>query len=213
MLQLFIIEPQSKMASLLKSQPGVRIVGTATSTEAIGSRVLSCELVLISALLPTAETLKFVRQHQETGPRIVISDTDETAAQLVPFLEAGAVGYIRRGESASAIISNLNSIHAGKPPLAPTIGTALVERMHELLALQHQRAGETLLQNCPDLDALTAREREILVLIRDGASNQEIAQQLMIELGTVKNHVHNILKKLKVTRRSQAASYVVLLEA
>lgn len=213
MLQLYIIEPQSKIASLLKTRAQVRIVGTASSTDAVGSRVPTCDLILVSAFLPTADILKFVRQHQETAPRIVISEVDETVAQVVPFLEAGAAGYICRGASAADIVSNLTSIHAGKPPLAPTIGTALVERMHELLALQHQRAGETLLQNCPNLDALTTREREILVLIRDGASNQEIAQQLMIELGTVKNHVHNILKKLKVTRRAQAASYVVLLEA
>jgi len=212
MLQVFIIEPQVQTASLLKTQKQVQITGAANSTDAVIYRTLACDLILVSALLPTSDVLRFVRQRHGTEPRVVITDIDETVDRIVPFLEAGAAGYVRRGERAAAMVANLNSIYAGKPPLAATIGTALVERMHELLALQNKRASETLLQNCPDLNTLTSREREILILIRDGASNQEIAIQLMIELGTVKNHVHNILKKLNVTRRAQAASYVDLLE-
>jgi DNA-binding NarL/FixJ family response regulator len=103
-------------------------------------------------------------------------------------------------------------IQAGSAPLAPAIGTALVTRMHELLALQARDSREALGENCPDPGALTGREREILLLLREGASNQEIADRLTIEVGTAKNHVHSILKKLNVARRDQAARYVGLLE-
>jgi DNA-binding NarL/FixJ family response regulator len=211
MLQIFIVEPQPHIATMLKAHKNVQVVGTALSTGAVLYRTLACDLILVSARLPAADLLKYIRQ-QQTMQQIVIADIDETENEILPFLEAGAVGYVRQSAGAAEMVSTLNAIYAGKPPLAPTIGTALVERMHELLALQQQRAGESLLQNCPDLSTLTMREREILVLIRDGASNQDIANQLMIELGTVKNHVHNILKKLNVSRREQAASYVDLLE-
>lgn len=211
MLQVFVVEPQPRIANVLMGERAVRIVGVAASTRTVLYRAVNCDLLLVSARLPEAEVMTFIQQQHLTRPVVVI-DADETGDGVVPFLESGASGYVPQDANASDIVTTLNAIHAGKPPLAPVIGTALVARMHELLALQQQRAGETLLQNCPDLNTLTGREREILLLIRNGASNQDIANQLMIELGTVKNHVHNILKKLNVSRRAQAASYVDLLE-
>ena len=210
MLQVFVIEPFNRTTALLKRQPEIRITACTNLTEARAQRGQVFDLILVSAALPTPDVLDFLRQQREVGQRIVVMDVTETDSQVIPFLEAGAVGYVPKETHASEMVSALFAIVEGKPAFAPTVGTALVERMHELLALQQQHAGEALRQNCPDPTSLTVRELEILRLIRAGASNQAIANELMIELGTVKNHVHNILKKLNVTRRAQAASYVDL---
>jgi DNA-binding NarL/FixJ family response regulator len=212
MMQLFVVEPQPRTVPLLKNHHQVRVAGSAGSTGAGLNRGETCDLILVSAALPAPDILHFLRQQRDKGPRVVIVEAQEAESQIIPFLEAGAAGYVAEGADANEMVSVLNAVHAGEAPLAPEVGTALVERMHELLALQEQRAGQALLENCPDLSALTAREREILMLIRAGASNRTIASELMIEPGTVKNHVHSILKKLNVRRREQAASYADLLE-
>lgn len=209
MLNLFVLEPEPVLAPRLAAQATVRIVGTAHTPRTVLDTAPDCDLLLVSARLPRDEIAQFVGAARNR--RIVIVDVEETEDTLLPLLESGAVGYVRQGAPTGEMLSTLNAIHSGKLPLAPPIGTALVERIHELLALQ-QQSGENLAESCPDLAVLTAREREILRLIRNGASNRDIAQELTIELGTVKNHVHNILKKLNVSRREQAALYVELFD-
>lgn len=211
MMQLFVVEPLPRIVSLLKNHPDVRVAGSAGSTGASLNRGQTCDLILVSAALPAPEILSFLERRGDAEPRVVIVEAQETNGNIVPFLEAGAAGYVPESADANEMVRVLSAVHAGQAPLAPDVGTALVERMHELLALQEQRAGQALLENCPDLTTLTAREREILMLIRAGASNRSIAQELTIEPGTVKNHVHSILKKLNVRRREQAASYADLL--
>lgn len=211
MLNLYILEPEPALSADLAHQTAVHIVGSGSLGDGAPGKAIHCDLVLASARFPRDELVQFLERSLHDA-RTVIVDAEETEEAIVPLLEAGAVGYVRRGASADEMIATLQAIHAGKLPLAPPIGTALVERIHALLALQQQRAGQALEENCPDLTLLSAREREILTLIRNGASNREIAQELTIELGTVKNHVHNILKKLNVSRRDQAALYVDLFE-
>lgn len=210
MLKVFIIEAEPYSASLLGEQREIRIVGGANEIGALGHQMSAADIVLVSARLPDAE-LAQLHELRATNVCIVITEIDETEEKVVSLLEGGAAGYVRREASAEEMVSTLYAIREGRPPIAPAIGTALVTRLHELLALQNQHKQESLTQDYADLCSLTAREREILTLIRGGASNQEIAEQLVIEVGTVKNHVHNILKKLNVTRRDQAARYVDLL--
>jgi DNA-binding NarL/FixJ family response regulator len=89
--------------------------------------------------------------------------------------------------------------------ISPEIATLLMSRVTELVKVPHRAKP----QPNTSLD-LTPREREILTLIGQGFSNQQIAEQLVIEVGTVKNHVHNILHKLNVTDRQTAAAYLDL---
>jgi DNA-binding NarL/FixJ family response regulator len=127
----------------------------------------------------------------------------------LPFFEAGAAGYIPKNAAPEEMINALYNIHAGRPSLPPPIASALVARMREL-ALQHADNMPPTETQLPEQIALTMRERQILELIGNGLSNQEIAMQLTIELGTVKNHVHKILKKLGASSRAQAAQYYAL---
>jgi DNA-binding NarL/FixJ family response regulator len=203
MLQLFIVEPAPRLAPLLKRQKDFRVVGSENDPEVVRNRGVACDFMLVSAAFSPQAVIGLISQNQANETPTVIAEIEDHDPLLIPFLEAGAAGYIRKGASQAEITQTLCAIRIGKPPLSVTVGTALVERMHELLALR--RGTEPFESSEPELLPLTAREREILELIRNGASNQDIARELTIELGTVKNHVHNILKKLNVSRRDQAA--------
>jgi DNA-binding NarL/FixJ family response regulator len=128
----------------------------------------------------------------------------------MPFLEAGAAGYIPSAATPEQIYSVLAEILAGKLPLAPPIGAALLARLQELLVQHKERASQANLLELSEQSRLTEREQQVLEMLRRRASNQEIAQELMIEVGTVKNHVHSILKKLSVSSREHAAQVIDL---
>ena len=105
------------------------------------------------------------------------------------------------------LLDNVRAAHQDEALISPTIAAALMNQVAELAQISTQYTLD------PQVVAdLTAREREVLSLIGDGLTNQEIAERLFIEVGTVKNHVHNILKKLDVNSREEAASYLSLLD-
>ncbi len=206
MLNVIVIEPEPKLAPILAHAPQIHLARAAADIHTLDANALPCELVLISAQFPRAQVTQWIEQLAPARRVVIVSDS-ETRADLVSFFEAGAVGYVPQDADVSEIVSMLTAIHQGKTPLPPEIGTALVKRMHELLALEKTHGDEPRLLDANGLETLTPREREILALIRNGASNQLIANELTIEVGTVKNHVHKILKKLNVSRREEAALY------
>jgi DNA-binding NarL/FixJ family response regulator len=207
MLDVVLIEPQNELAPILGQVPELRVTRASPDADALDGKLRQCDLVLVSAQLPAAQVMHYLEQ-LAPAQRVVIVSASEARDEVLPYLEAGAAGYVPQNARPSEMISILNAIHEGKAPLAPEIGTALVERMHELLVLEKTQGDTPRELNLEGLEMLTRREREILGLIRNGASNQLIANELTIELGTVKNHVHNILKKLKVSRREEAALYL-----
>ncbi len=99
---------------------------------------------------------------------------------------------------------HIRAAHAGKARVSPDIAAALMSRVAELAQLVSQASIS------PEAGELTPREMEVLKLIGQGLTNQEIAEHLVIELGTVKNHVHNILNKLGVSSRRDAVGYLVV---
>ncbi len=127
----------------------------------------------------------------------------ESKAEVLHYVEAGAAGYVLQEDSVDALLAKLRSTYAGVPMISPEIVGALLSRVTEL-AQDNERA-----EVVPNASIeLTTREREILTLIGQGLSNQQIAERLVIEVGTVKNHVHRILQKLNVTDRQTAAAYL-----
>ncbi|MCA9873960.1 MAG: response regulator transcription factor, partial [Anaerolineales bacterium] len=120
------------------------------------------------------------------------------------YIEAGAAGYILQNESVEEMMQKLVAAHEDRAIIAPTVAAALMERLSQLtnrqLPMSYIEARES------QFGELTPREQEVLQLITQGCTNQEIANELVVECGTVKNHVHNILKKLEVNNRHEAAS-------
>jgi DNA-binding NarL/FixJ family response regulator len=134
------------------------------------------------------------------GVRIVALAVDARPEGVVPLAEAGACGYVPRDAALSDLIATLRSVVRGESPCSPTVAAGLLRRLATLAGGQDPGA--------PAPGRLTAREQEVLSLLGEGLSNKQIARRLCIELPTVKNHVHHVLEKLQVSRRTEAVAVV-----
>jgi two-component system nitrate/nitrite response regulator NarL len=129
------------------------------------------------------------------------------ALWLHRYVEAGANGYVLKDNSVDELLTRIRVAYREKALVSPKIVAALMSRVTEWAQLFADI--EAGISESADL---TPREREILELIGQGLTNQEIADSLFIEVGTVKNHVHNILQKLDVSSRQDAAAYLAVVK-
>lgn len=116
---------------------------------------------------------------------------------VIAYAEAGVAGYLLRDDSLTELMAVISSVARGETQCSPRIAAILLRRVATLSA-------ECRRQAVPD--RLTARELEVLQLVDEGLSNKQIASRLSIDIRTVKNHVHHILEKFQVHRRSDAAA-------
>lgn len=123
---------------------------------------------------------------------------------VLRYIEEGVAGYVHTDESLTDLVAKIRSVYHGEFAVSPCIATALIARIGEMKKLVTELNG--FKERSPDhlYAELTERECEVLDLIEQGYLNQEIANALYITLGTVKNHVHNILAKLDVRTRKHA---------
>ena len=133
------------------------------------------------------------------GVRIVALAVDDRPEDVVPLGEVGVCGYVPRDAALTDLVGTLRSVVRGESPCSPGVAAGLLRRLAAL-------AGGGDPGQAPG--RLTAREQEILSLLGEGLSNKQIACQLCIELPTVKNHVHHVLEKLQVHRRTEAVAVV-----
>jgi two-component system, NarL family, nitrate/nitrite response regulator NarL len=177
------------------------VVGTASDNrEALQDlSELQPDLVLVD--MASLESLSTVRALVEFAEevKVVAVAVPETAGHVLACAEAGISGYVSREASLGDLVGTIESVATGETVCSPRIVASLFRRVASLAA-----------ERAPDSPraTLTAREAEILDLIDQGLSNKEIAGRLFIEVATVKNHVHNILEKLHVHRRAEAAATV-----
>jgi DNA-binding NarL/FixJ family response regulator len=157
---------------------------------------------LLDARIPDGPVA--VRRALDIAPdlRIIACSVRETEEDIIAWAEAGVIGYIPRTAALADFVRLMLDIHNGEQISSGHIVTGLLRRI--ALSARRRPNGNT---NLP-LFALTKREREAAELIRTGLSDKEIARQLNISLATTKSHVHNLLGKLNVQRRSQVAEYM-----
>lgn len=187
------------LAGLLATLPEVEIAATAgTAEEALAALTrTSPDVVLMDINLPGTSGVEATRRVSQIAPAtavLVISMVDDDDS-VFAALAAGARGYILKGASAGEITAALRTVAAGGAVFGPGIASRLLARTPTRLPGQAP----------PSQDDLTAREREVLDLLADGASNRQIARSLGISLKTVQNHVSHILDKLQAADRTQAA--------
>jgi len=118
---------------------------------------------------------------------------------ILQCVEAGVAGYVLKDSSLDELLKSIRAADRNEAMVAPPLAATLVSYVAELVGLDGNAAADP----CGP-ESLTRREREVLGLVQQGLTNQEIAAKLVIELGTVKNHVHNILRKLNVNSRRDA---------
>ena len=199
------------IAAALEGEPDIKIVGCVISIdEALDIvREKEVDVALVSTRLPDLGALKLTNAITELKPstKVLALGLTEEKQHVLRYVEAGATGYVLKDDSLEDLIETVRAAQDGKVFISPQIAAAIMERLSGLARLFSDV--ENNITNATDL---TARELEVLKLISEGQTNQQIAESLVIEVGTVKNHVHNILDKLNVSSRREAAAYLALIK-
>lgn len=179
----------------------VEVVGAVASADEALARALELAptVALVDLGAPGAVALAQAMRVAAAETKVIALAVREMEEEVVMLAEAGVAGYVTREQSLDELVAAVRSVAAGETLCSPWLAATLLRRVAELARERAPAAAS---------GRLTAREREIVALLGDGLSNKEIAARLRIELPTVKNHVHNILEKLQVDRRGQAAARV-----
>jgi len=186
------------VAAFLSSQPDIEVMGEADNGKKAVELALSLrpDIILMDLVMPEMDgieaTKKIINEWPEAKIIIVTSFLDDE--KVYPALEAGATSYMLKTSKANEIANAIRATYHGQSVLEPEVTSKMMTRM---------RQKQTRLPH----EELTNREMEILLLIAQGKTNQEIADELFIALKTVKVHVSNILSKLGVQDRTQAVIY------
>jgi two-component system nitrate/nitrite response regulator NarL len=186
------------IALFLEQVEEIEVIGTApTASAALTLIAGDAPIVLLEVAEPVdAEQIRVIRSSVPTA-RVIALGLPEIERDVLSCAEHGIVGFVGRDRSLEELLHATLSAARGELACTPSIAASLIRHVG-VLAAERRRAPPGL--------ALTARELEIATLIERGLSNKEIAQELQIELPTVKNHVHHILEKLDVSRRAEAAA-------
>ncbi|MEU8462974.1 response regulator transcription factor [Streptomyces sp. NPDC029003] len=188
------------LRTFLEVQEDIEVVGEAADGEEGLARAgeLLPDVILMDVKMPGTDGIEALRRLRELGnpARVLVVTSFTEQRTVVPALRAGAAGYVHKDIAPDALAGAIRSVHAGHVLLQREVAEAL-------LAAQDDQppAGRP--------GALTDREREVLGLIADGRSNREIARALVLSEKTVKTHVSNILMKLDLSDRTQAALWAV----
>lgn len=169
---------------------------------------MTVDVVLISMTLPDNAALPLVRTicNEFKEIKVVACNLIRSKSAIVQCLEEGVSGYVFQDEALADVVRVIWETHQGQFQISPEITTALVARMAELKRMATTIGPTDDVQIENNFAELTPREHEVLELLAKGQSNQEIASALVIEVGTVKNHVHNIFRKLDIHERQHAAA-------
>jgi NarL family two-component system response regulator LiaR len=189
------------LRTLIGTEPGMTVVGEAgDGVEAVEmARAYKPDVILLDMVMPRKDGLQAIREIKRESPnvRILVLTSFSDDDKVFPAIKSGALGYLLKNASPRTLLSAIRDVHRGEPSMSPAIANKL---MREL-----QRKPELP----PTDEPLTEREVDVLKLVAQGLTNQEIAEALFIGEGTVRTHVSSILSKLHLANRTQAALYAL----
>lgn len=188
--------------ALLETQPDMQVIGEAGDglQTLARTRELQPDIVLMDIGMPGLDGLTTTRQIRDTCPntRVLILTQHENKEYILPALRVGASGYVLKRAEGDELLNAIRVIHAGGTFLDPSVANVVVDDM------RHGAAGPT-----DPYETLSDREREVLVLLAQGKTYQQISEILFISVKTVDFHRANIFRKLNLTTRADLTRYAV----
>ncbi|HMB21291.1 MAG: LuxR C-terminal-related transcriptional regulator [Chloroflexota bacterium] len=198
----------SIFASVLEDEADIQVASCVTTLQAALEFVQQqdVDILLVSVGLPDQGALTLTRTVVDSKPAVrvlALGLQENDSLDTLRYIEAGAAGYILKDSSLNELVQVIRLAQRGEAHVSTKMAGAMMERLSRFArmfsAVEHKM----------DRNArLTSRELEVLQFIGEGFTNQEIAARLVVEIGTVKNHVHSILEKLNAKSREEAASYL-----
>ncbi len=186
---------------LISSEPGMEVVGQAADgVEAIlGALTLQPDVILLDLVMPRKDGIEAISEIIQENPkaRILVLTSFAEDDKVFPAIKAGALGYLLKDSSPQELLQAIRDTYHGESSLHPTVARKLIRELSQPSDLP------------PAAEPLTEREVEVLKLVAQGLPNQEIAEKLALSERTVRSHVSNILGKLHLANRTQAALYAV----
>jgi DNA-binding NarL/FixJ family response regulator len=214
MIKLLLADDQplfrESLAALLDLEDDLIIVGQANNgQEAIDqASQLQPDIILMDLRMPICNGIEATKAICDRYPwiRILVLTTFDEDDDIWRALQAGALGYLLKNTPAPQLASAIRTLHQGHSQLGPTIAPKVFAQINAQINPSRPPEPEPILPTQPLItEPLSDRERQVLQLIRQGHSNREIAKTLHLSEGTVRNHVSQILSKLQVRDRTQAA--------
>ena len=160
---------------------------------------LKPDVILLDMVMPRMNGLEAIHEIKRECPEahILVLTSFSDDEMVFPAIKAGAIGYLLKNTTPERLLQAIRDVHQGKPSMSSDIASKLM--------LELQRPSDLP----PTEEPLTEREMVVLRLVAQGLTNQEIAESLVIGVGTVRTHVSNILAKLHLANRTQAALYAL----
>jgi DNA-binding NarL/FixJ family response regulator len=197
------------LRSFLEAQ-GVEVVGEAADGDEAVRLVerTQPDVLLTDVVMPGVDGIEAIRRLRAAGSSvgILVLTSFSGAEQVIPAIQAGADGYMLKDAGPDALDGAIRAVHRGEPLLAPEAAAVVMAKVAGTAdAATAAGAGSVH----PELERLTAREREVLAGLGRGLSNRQLAAELYVSEKTVKTHVSNVLAKLRLGDRTQAALFAV----
>lgn len=187
--------------ALLSTEPDVEVVGEAGDGSIAVEQVLTLrpDVTLMDLVLPGAEGAEVIANIRAIWPeaRILVLTSFVTDEKVLPAIRAGARGYLLKDSSPEDLVRAIRQVDRGESPLDPSVAGRIMNALSQPVTAE------------PGVDALTARELDVLREVARGYSNQEIAARLSLSEATVRTHISHVLSKLGLASRTQATLYAL----
>ena len=189
------------LRALIATEPGLELLDEASDGVQAVDKALSLrpDVILLDMMMPRKDGLGAIHDIIKENPdaRILVLTSFAEDEKVFPAIKAGALGYLLKDSSPQELLQAIRNVYSGEASLHPTIARKLMRELSQPVKLP------------PTTDPLTEREVEVLRLVAQGLSNDEIAERLVVSERTVRTHVSHILNKLHLANRTQMALYAV----